>query len=110
MTVAALNKLAEQVLAQPVQPESIDIIEDYSRVFGEWFAAEGAEMVQRQPIDAVPQLKELLEKHGRIMDLLRTLQVQTTTEMRTFHQRARGILSYVDVLPKHVSIVGHRKG
>jgi hypothetical protein len=55
-------------------------------------------------------MKELLKLHKQVLHIGEQLILDTSDERKALRKRGKGIMAYIDVLPRRVSVTGKRKG
>jgi hypothetical protein len=109
--IQQLIEMADRILTEDnLSDELIDQIADYSAHFGKWYAVYKDSFVQDDDSNVAGELETLLLKHEQVIGRVEDLQGQTSGDLKEFRQRAKGILAYVDVLPKRISFSKKRKG
>lgn len=101
------RSILDQAADRPVD-ETIDSIERYSERFTDWFERNRAAI--EQGAMQSPELSELLSLHERIVDLVSRLMNDTSSRRSELKRRGKGILSYLDTLPRRLSVTGMKKG
>jgi hypothetical protein len=90
--------------------ELIDRVEGYAEDFSVWFEAHKEYFLEKEASGLEPQMKELLELHKRVLFVAEKLLTDTSQERKALKKRGKGIMAYLDVLPRRVSITGKREG
>ncbi len=85
----------------------LDEIDAYTEDFAAWYSGFEEEPAESSELS---QLEELNELHSGVIDLATRLQSQTSKQRQELKKRGKGILSYVNVLPKRISFLKGRKG
>lgn len=111
MKVSDLLDLAEQVLDSTGEPgRFVAVLEEYSDAFAQWMS--DSELESRGVIEAEKQpLLELAEKHGQIIESAQRIKDLTGEEVKNLKQKSRGLMAYVDGLPKRMTgFFSNKKG
>lgn len=105
-----LNLADSALLPADSSRERLDAIEQYSLQFGKWY--QGLQDPERELCaeQSGEQIQELLKKHERIIMQVQEMQKDTSLDMVRFQEMAKGIMAYVDLLPKRVSLTKTKKG
>lgn len=102
-TPEELIQKAEDALHESDLSVKLDLIEAYSASFSEWLSGENASQIDEQ------QLLTLNQLHQRILETAKQLQNDTSGELARLRHRGKGILRYIDTLPKRISVRRSRK-
>lgn len=103
-----LIELADAILdCEITSPELLELMERYGAAVELWL--QSPEFGAAEAADAA-QLQTLGDRHGRVLELARTLSEKSSADLRSFRTRARGLLTYTDILPKVVSTRKPTKG
>lgn len=110
--VRELIAQADVVLAgQQEEDERLVALELYVTQLAAWYDGQGCELtsanVSSQSADL---LRELGDRHTQVLKLVEQLRNDTSSKLKVFRQRTRGILSYLDTLPKRISVLRSKKG
>jgi hypothetical protein len=90
---------AEALRTDSSLEEQLSAIEDYCQEFSR---IESELSGQR--------LEELSRKHAAVLDKVKRLFAGAALDMKSFQRKARGIMAYVDTLPKKISVTKNKKG
>jgi hypothetical protein len=63
-----------------------------------------------QSSETTEEIKKLLRLNKKVLDRAEKLFKQTAGQLQGFQLKAKGIMAYVDTLPKKISVTKHRKG
>lgn len=103
--ITRLIRLADEVLAEGIAPDDlIERMEAYSQALEAWLGS-GQDLSGRE--GAYPQLNE---KHTLVLSRAESLRDLTSQELKDLKTRGRGIMAYIDTLPKRLSAFRMRKG
>ncbi len=109
--IQALIQLAEQVLQDTSDRDlTIEIAEKYTCQFADWFESNKAAFAQELPESQVREIERLNLLHGKVLKLLGTWKTETLQELRSQRARGKGVMAYLDTLPKKISILKSHKG
>ncbi len=105
MEIEKLIELAEHTLEEGLEPpEKLARIESYFDAF-ELFAPRLKEEKFEEN-----ELRILLAKHEAVMRMTSSFRDDTSKELRTLRKRGRGIIAYMDILPRKISMITNKKG
>lgn len=112
MTIPDLLQRATAVIAASFGPTDVLIekLEEYTQAFEAWSAAHkdilsGA----KKPADEVEFLN-LAALHARVVEVAEQKKESAGKDLREAQTRGKGIMAYIDILPKRISIAGTKKG
>jgi hypothetical protein len=98
-----LISLALEALEEGLDEEvRLERIERYSTSFGAWMESGGSASDSERAT--------LLTLHSRVLTQAEELLEQIGKARKSLHSRARGVMKYVDTLPKRISWTRGRKG
>ena len=100
--IERLVKLSQAVLDCEGSEACIDAIDLYCKEFEQWYSTGGS-------LDEAA-LRLLSDQHQKVLARAEAARDEAQHGMRQVHQRARGILAYIDDLPKRVSYRKGKKG
>ncbi len=113
MDIDQLLSIADSVLRDTSSPTQVKLsqIEDYTKAFEAWLAAQGGEqgLIQNK-IFSREQLTDLAEKHSAVLGLVDGLKGQTVEDLKGLESRGRAILAYANTLPDRISRMKDKKG
>ena len=108
------NKVAllegEEKAAELPVDQLIDRVEGYAEDFSVWFEEHQEYFLEKDPHTLEPKMKALLELHKQVLFIAERLLTDTSQERRELKRRGKGIMAYLDVFPRRVSITGKREG
>lgn len=112
--LAELLNLAREInSAEPNSLDNIDQIEKYCSSLAQWLK-ETENSSSHPNADTLglsaADLTELSKLHGSVMQLASQLLGNTATQLQDLQIKAKGIMAYVDTLPKKISVTKSRKG
>lgn len=91
--------------------QQLDIIEIYAEKFSQWFESDGERITAvANAGEEQPEIDQLLADHTAISDYARQLLEKTSLEQRDARRKGKGVLAYLDILPKRLSVTRARKG
>ena len=110
-----LLAFGEGMIARGIEDQDLpDLLHRYSELFDRWFNS--ANLSSPDLIDSnllaerSLALAPVLNNHNAILDFVSRAKDLTETELKTLRSKGRGILAYVDTLPKKVSLTKGQKG
>ena len=104
--LADLQELAEAALVAQEDPETqLTAIESYCEAFAK---AEQAGSLAN--LEAGEQTEALSKLHEKVLMQAAVLLDDTARDMQYFKKKARGIMAYVDTMPKKISVTKSKKG
>lgn len=106
-TVTNLLTLANEILADSAGPDSIVLnLERYVTDFQKWWEEFDSGRIEVEQ----SLLEKLSERHEKVLDLARDLQSQTGQVLQDTRRKSKGMIAYVDCLPKRISTRRVKKG
>lgn len=112
--ISALIELAEKALVEGADiDELISHIEAYSAAFHPWYEEhkEAFEQgVEGEPVVDRDDLERLLKLHTEVLGRAESLQKGTSSDLMALRGRRKGMMAYIDILPKRLSTRRTRKG
>lgn len=87
----------------------IDAVEKYTSAFDRWFQHHGAALAALPETERAT-LSSLVKLHERILTLAESMRESTAVDIRHLKAKGKGIMAYVDTLPKRISRGPTRKG
>jgi len=98
-----LIELAEKILNTESGPDTIlEEFNAYTSALDVWLT---------QPRTEDPEIiKSLLENHDKVVKKALSLKDEASVELRKLKAKGKGILAYVDILPKRISFGTKKKG
>lgn len=110
ITIAELCDLARAALTHnDFEDSAIAAFEDYCKNFNEWQAHRALEKELATSLES-SETAVLAQLHDQILKRAETLFRATAGQLQNFQIKAKGIMAYVDILPKKISVTKHRKG
>ena len=111
-----LTTLQEELLAlgrsitEPSQDSDAitGLLERYVGLFSQWYSRAGID--SGNSLVGVAALEKLESVHASVLDRAIKLRAVTEQDLKGLRKRERGILAYVDTLPKRLSIGRPKKG
>ena len=98
----------------PGAPELPQLLEEYTDTFSRWYGATNVGVSGLDGLsivgDPVAVLESVQALHDAVLRRAGEAQELAATELKTVKSKGKGILAYVDTLPKRVSLNKARKG
>ncbi len=113
--IGDLIELAEIALAEGADiDELISHIEAYSAAFHPWYEEHKETFEQGTessgPVVDRDDLERLLKLHTEVLGKAELLQQGTSNDLMALRGRRKGMMAYIDILPKRLSTRRTRKG
>jgi len=89
--------------------DQFEAIEKYCNQFSIWQDSFSQELNNLDP-EMLKKVELLSEQHQKVLNQAQVLLDGTEDKLQNFQKKAKGILSYLDILPKKISFAGTRKG
>ncbi len=105
MKLTELLLLGEKVLRSEPNKEDLAIFDEYASGFQSWFDSRDKDSNEKKE-----ELEKLSRLHVEIMDRAQALKLATAKELQMTRKKAQGLIAYIDVLPKKVSMKRVLKG
>ncbi|RIL11408.1 MAG: hypothetical protein DCC75_02355 [Proteobacteria bacterium] len=113
-----LLALADQITSSSVHDgprqdlgsEEAELILRYCEEFDEWFAVSKPILSEVTDQGQISKLLLLQSKHHSLVDRVKELMRQTSSELSKLKTKGKAILTYTDFLPKRMSTIPPRKG
>ena len=90
------------------------LLDQYSDLFARWYEKSNLASGSPEAIAIVGEVTEVLGSvaamHEAVLKLATDAQALTSADLKTIRSRGKGILAYVDTLPKRLSLNKSRKG
>ncbi len=111
MEVANLLQLADKVLEHSGHlDEVLPLLEDYSEAFDKWIS-QGEIQLQSYSKQDQQLVLQLAEKHQQIIEYAQRVKDLTAEELKDLKHKGRGLMAYVDSLPKRITgFISDKKG
>lgn len=104
--LADLQELAEAALVVQDNPEAqLTAIETYCEAF-----AKAEQAGSLADLEAGEEAEILSKLHEKVLMQAAVLLDDTARDMQHFKKKARGIMAYVDTMPKKISVTKSKKG
>jgi len=109
--VLNLTSLAKQILENDNPVDSkISLMEEYTTRFDKWFE-NSQELFESGQLPTDPAiLQELLRVHDVLMKKAEELKLGVVRDRMDLKKKSEGIMAYLDILPKKLSVTKMRKG
>lgn len=113
MELKDLIALADLIIAGEADPEKASQqIVNYSGAFELW--SEGQLDLFENHVSPEANVREdiemLLAKHGQVIEKAQALLGKTASELKSLRARGKGVIKYLDHMPKRVSTIRGQKG
>ena len=110
--IEELISLADGVLSKSDDSEvALEKIEEYTEKFSSWYNEHFASLEEGDiQEDVISLLQQLNEQHGKVLALAEDLRESITDDRRELKRKGKGIMAYIDTLPKRLSLRRTRKG
>lgn len=95
LLLLAANALRPDIAVE----EQLDAIDRYCREFS-----------LLEPHLVGTGVEELAQRHKAVLDKAQRLFAGTALDIKSFQRKARGIMAYVDTLPRKISVTKNKKG
>lgn len=104
----------EIVLLSPNAAELPQLLERYTEAFSKWYEAAGLNPQGSPGITIAENPTQILESvqatHDAVLRHASEAKALTAADLKSVRSKGKGILAYVDTLPKRVSLINPRKG
>lgn len=109
--IQELIALAEKVLRKDDEIDNLlDIAVEYTEKFSVWFDANRSAFEQPVSDEIRSQVEQLDLLHGRVLQLLDSWKTDTVKSLKAHQKKGKGMMAYLDVLPKKISVLKTHKG
>ncbi len=110
-----LLALGEALVARGIEDQELpDLIHQYSELFDSWFASANFSSPEPDTSKMAGEMRTalgpVLAIHEAVLALASRAKDLTEAELKSLRTRGKGILAYVDTMPKKVSLTRGRKG
>ena len=108
MDVKGLHALATEIIALRSGDPDVIILKlgQYATAFEEWYAA------YQRGEEKLPQVlgEELAGLHQQVLQVAEEQKQVTSVEMQKLREKGKGVLRYIDTLPRRVSFTRTKRG
>lgn len=105
----AVLQAANEVLDERDPQLALDKLAAYVESFGQWSEGELQERGASRTTVEREELGVLLQKHTAVMQRGEELRAQLAGEMKQLKVRGKGIMAYLDILPKQLNMFTRKK-
>lgn len=111
MELSDLILLADSALNPELTEDDFIIkLEEYTEAFDKWFTKNSHSLRTEAAKWDQQALDALVSKHEEIANKTQILQDRAPEDMRKLKRKGKGIMAYVDILPKSIGFTKVKKG
>ncbi len=101
--IEKLFSLLQEIDNEKDEDKKLELVEKYSQELTDFISQKGKETSKEI-------IGKLMEQHEAVMKNVENMFSSLKDEMKNFKKKSKAIKSYVDTLPKRISIIRENKG